>query len=167
LTCLPDTADQGRLKSKEIEMDNIFRRTGIDVPEPVRRFLQGETDPWLRVEEYRDGNTMVVRSDIPGIDPDKDIDITLIDDTLHIVARRGEPAHKDQPGYRSEVRYGEYSRSIPLPRGANPDTVAASYIDGVLEIRAQLPEQSGTSGTKVHVSRGGNRSPEPPENYVT
>jgi HSP20 family protein len=148
-------------------MDNLFRRTGIDVPEPVRRFLQGESDPWLRVEEYRDGTTLVVRNDVPGIDPDKDIDITVTDDTLHIAARRREPAHKDQPGYRSEVRYGDYSRSIPMPRGANPDTVEASYIDGVLEIRAQLPEQSGTSGTKVHVSRGGNQSPEAPENYVT
>jgi HSP20 family protein len=153
--------------SKEIEMDNIFRRTGIDVPEPVRRFLQGETDPWLRVEEYRDGNTLVIRTDIPGIDPDKDIDITVNDDSLHIAARRREPDHKDQPGYRSEVRYGEYSRSIPLPRGANPDSVEASYIDGVLEIRAQLPDQSGTSATKVHVSRGGPQSPEAPENYAT
>lgn len=148
-------------------MDNLFRRTGFDVPEPVRRFLQGESDTWLRVEEYRDGNTIVVRTDIPGIDPDNDIDITVTDDTLHIVARRGEPTHKDQPGYRSEVRYGEYSRSIPLPRAANPDTVEASYIDGVLEIRAQIPEQSGTSGTKVHVSRGGHQSPEAPENFVT
>ena len=148
-------------------MDNLFRRTGIDVPEPVRRFLQGETDAWLRVEEYRDGNTLVVRTDIPGIDPDKDIDITVTDGSLHVAARRTEPAHKDQPGYRSEVRYGEFSRSIPLPRGANPEAIEASYIDGVLEIRAQLPEQSGTSTTKVHVSRGGTQSPEAPENFVT
>ena len=141
-------------------MENLFRRTGIDVPEPVRRFLQGETDAWLRVEEYRDGNTLVVRTDIPGIDPDKDIDITVTDGTLHVAARRTEPAHKDQPGYRSEVRYGEFSRSIALPRGANPEAVEASYIDGVLEIRAQLPEPSETSGTKVHVSRGESQSPE-------
>jgi HSP20 family protein len=148
-------------------MENLFRRTGIDVPEPVRRFLQGETEAWLRVEEYRDGNTLVVRTDVPGIDPDKDIDITVTDGTLHIVARRTEPAHRDQPDYRSEVRYGEFSRSIPLPRGANAEAVEASYIDGVLEIRAQLPEQSGTSATKVHVSRGGSQSPEAPENFVT
>ncbi|MDF9750457.1 Hsp20/alpha crystallin family protein [Arthrobacter sp. ES3-54] len=147
-------------------MDNLFRRTGIDVPEPVRRFLQGETDTWLRVEEYRDGNTMVVRTDVPGIDPDQDIDITVTDGALHIVARRREPADKDQPGYRSEVHYGEHSRSIPLPRGANLDTIEASYIDGVLEVRTQLPEQTGTSATKVHVSRGGNRPPEAPKNNV-
>jgi hypothetical protein len=53
-------------------------------------------------------------------------------------------------------------RSIPLPRGANSDTVEATYIDGILEIRAQLPEQSGTSATKIYVSRRENRSPEAP-----
>ena len=148
-------------------MENFFRRGGIDVPEPVRRFLQGETEAWLRVEEYRDGNTLVVRTDLPGIDPETDIDINASDDTLQITARRTQSASKDQPGYRSEVRYGEFSRSIPMPRGANPDAVEASYIDGVLEIRVQLPETSGTSATKVHVSRGGNQSPDAPENYVT
>jgi HSP20 family protein len=65
------------------------------------------------------------------------------------------------------VRYGEFSRSIPLPRGANPEAIEASYIDGVLEIRAQLPEQSGTSATKVHVSRGRGQPPEAPDNYET
>lgn len=148
-------------------MENIFSRTGIDVPEPVRRFLQGETAAWLRVEEYRDGNTLVVRTDIPGIDPDKDIDIIVADDALHITARRREPGYKNEPGYRSEVRYGDHSRSIPLPRGTNPDTIEATYIDGVLEIRTQLPEQTGTTSAKVHVSRGGTRSPEAPENFLT
>lgn len=148
-------------------MENFLRRGGIDVPEPVRRFLQGETEGWLRVEEYRDGNSLVVRIDLPGIDPDTDIDINASEDALQITARRAEPASKDQPGYRTEVRYGEFSRSIPMPRGANPDAVEASYIDGVLEIRVQLPETSGTSATKVRVSRGGTQSPDAPENYVT
>lgn len=148
-------------------MENIFRRSGIDVPEPVRRFLQGESDSWLRTEEYRDENTLVVRTDIPGVDPERDLDVSVTEDTLHITARRRAPGHRDQPGYRSEVRYGDFSRSIPIPRGANPDAVAASYIDGVLEIRIQLPEQTGTSATKIHVSRGGYQSPDAPENYLT
>ena len=84
-------------------MDNLFRRTGIDVPEPVRRFLQGETDTWLRVEEYRDGNTLVVRTDIPGIDPDKDIDITVTDGNLQDCC----PAH----GTRAQGSTGLPKRS--------------------------------------------------------
>jgi hypothetical protein len=42
-----------------------------------------------------------------------------------------------------------------MPREANPDSIVATYIDGVLEIHAQLPEESGTTATKVHVSSGG------------
>lgn len=54
-------------------MDNTFRRSGFEVPGDVRRFLRGETDSWLRIEEYRDGTTPVVRADIPGVAPDNDV----------------------------------------------------------------------------------------------
>ena len=83
-------------------MENIFRRSGIDVPEPVRRFLQGETDSWLRTEEYRDENTLVVRTDIPGVDPESDIDVSVTEDTLQITARRREHGHscRSSPEHR-------------------------------------------------------------------
>ncbi|SFT85397.1 Hsp20/alpha crystallin family protein [Arthrobacter sp. ov118] len=144
-------------------MDNIFTRTGFEVPEQVRRFLQGESETGLRIEEYRDGTTLVVRTDLPGIDPENDVDITVADDALHIEARREDPGHRDQPGYRSELRYGVFSRTVPLPRGAVPEGVEASYVDGVLEIRVQVPDQPGPAATKIRVSRGGYRPPEPPQ----
>jgi HSP20 family protein len=143
-------------------MDNIFTRTGIEVPEQVRRFLQGETETGLRIEEYQDGNTLVVRTDLPGVDPENDVDITVANDALHIEARREDPGHRDRPGYRSELRYGVFSRTVPLPRGAAPEGVEASYSDGVLEIRIQVPDQTGPAATKIRVSRGGYQRPEPP-----
>ncbi|BAS12233.1 hypothetical protein AHiyo8_05360 [Arthrobacter sp. Hiyo8] len=36
-------------------MDNLFGRGGLGVPEPLRRFLQGESDPSLRIEQYQEG----------------------------------------------------------------------------------------------------------------
>jgi len=152
-------------------MENFLRRSGFEVPDPVRRFLQGDSDSWLRVEEYREGDTLVVRADVPGIDPEKDVDITVADDALHIEARREEKTeHKDKTGYRSDVRYGEFSRSIPLPQGVSQDGIGATYTDGVIEVRVRLPEKSGTSATKIRVSRSrspaGDQSPEPPENHV-
>lgn len=96
-------------------MENLVHRSGFEVAEPFRRFLQGDVEAWLRMEQYRDGNTLVIRTDLPGVDPEKDVDIT--EDRLQIDARREEPGHKDQAGYRSELRSGEFSRSIPLPRG--------------------------------------------------
>ncbi|GAA4036622.1 Hsp20/alpha crystallin family protein [Arthrobacter methylotrophus] len=153
-------------------MDNFLRRGGLEVPEPVRRFLQGESDPSLRIEQYQEGDTLVVRVDLPGIDPEADVDISVADDTLHIQARREENAeHLDKKGYRSELRYGERSRSLPLPRGISQDGILATYEDGVLEIRIRVPEQSEPPTTKVRVVRTGSnearRSPEDPENYVT
>ena len=62
--------------------------------------------------------------------------------TLHIDVRREENKDdKDKTGYRSEVRYGDHSRSISLPRGVSQDGILATYTDGVIEIRIQLPEQ--------------------------
>jgi HSP20 family protein len=153
-------------------MDNFLRRGGLEVPEPVRRFLQGETDPSLRIEQYQEGDILVVRTDLPGIDPESDVDISVADDTLHIQAQREENAERmDKKGYRSELRYGERSRSIPLPRGVSQDGIVATYEDGVLEIRIQLPGESESQTTRIRVVRTGSReasqSPEAPENYVT
>ncbi|WAH97155.1 Hsp20/alpha crystallin family protein [Arthrobacter sp. MMS18-M83] len=153
-------------------MDNFLRRGGLEVPEPVRRFLQGESDPSLRIEQYQEGDTLVVRVDLPGIDPETDVDISVYEDSLHIQARREENAdHVAKKGYRSELRYGERSRSIPLPRGVRQDGIVATFEDGVLEIRIQLPEQSESPTAKIRVVRPGsreaNQSPEEPENLVT
>ncbi|WP_284754247.1 Hsp20/alpha crystallin family protein [Arthrobacter sp. efr-133-R2A-120] len=146
-------------------MDNLFGRGGLEVPEPLRRFLQGQSDPSLRIEQYQEGDTLVVRVDLPGIDPETDVDISVAEDTLHIQARREEDVERvDKKGYRTELRYGERSRSIPLPRGVNQDGIAATYEDGVLEIRIQLPEQSEPQTTKIRVVRtGGREANQPPE----
>lgn len=137
-------------------MDNLFGRGGLEVPEPVRRFLQGQSDSSLRVEQYQEGDTLVVRVELPGIDPETDVDISIADDRLHIDARRYEDTERlDKLGYRTEFHYGERSRSIPLPRGVNQDGIVATYEDGILEIRIQVPEQPEPQSTRIRVVRTG------------
>jgi HSP20 family molecular chaperone IbpA len=59
-------------------------------PARWRRWLdfQEGSDKWLRVEELREDGTLVVRAEIPGIDPDKDIEVQVTDELLHIAGRR-------------------------------------------------------------------------------
>ena len=45
-------------------MASILRRVGVDVPEQVRRFLEGDLDSWLRVEEYQEHNTLAVKAEV-------------------------------------------------------------------------------------------------------
>lgn len=136
-------------------MVGIPRRDRFDFPEPFRRFFEGDWDASvLRVEEYRDSDAMVVRAELPGIDPEEDVDVTVSDGVLHIRGERREKAgHKDKADYRSEFRYGSFARNITLPSGCRQEDVSASYTDGVLEILVPVPQQPGPSETKVKVTR--------------
>lgn len=110
----------------------------------------------MRMEEFVDGDTLVVRAELPGVDPDKDVEITVSDDVLTIAAERREEkteGEEGKPGYRSEFRYGSYRRSISLPAGVTADTVSATYNDGILEVRAPAARPT-TEPQKVAVTRG-------------
>ena len=95
----------------------------------------------MRMEEFVEGDTLVVRAELPGVDPDKDVEITVSDDVLTIAAERREEkteGEEGKPGYRSEFRYGSYRRSVSLPAGVSADAVTATYQNGILEVRAPI-----------------------------
>lgn len=107
----------------------------------------------IRVEHYRDGNTVVIRAELPGIDPDKDVAITLENEVLHISAERTERHERtDDDGYRSEFRYGSFSRDIRVPAGVTESDITATYDDGVLEVHVPVPAEKAP--TSIPVSRG-------------
>ena len=135
-------------------MAAMAKRERFEMPEPVRRFFEGDWDtPAMRVEEFRDGGNLVVKAEMPGIDPEKDVDVSVSDGVLHIQAERQEKTeHKDKDGYRTEFRYGSFTRDILLPRGVKEEDVTASYRDGVLEVRVPVPEGS-EEPKKVTVAR--------------
>jgi HSP20 family protein len=133
-------------------MPEGMRRFGF--PDQFKRFVDEWETAWLRVEQFRDGDALVVRVDLPGVDPEKDVDVTVHDGTLSIKAERRENTEdRAKSGYRSEVRYGSFARTIDLPRGARGDDVRASYHDGVLEVRVPVAPESGPGPTKVTVNR--------------
>jgi HSP20 family protein len=135
--------------------NSILRRTGSDITEPLRRFFEGDLDPWLRTEEYKENGTLVIKAEVPGIDPDKDVDITLTGDQLRITVRHEEKSeHTGKEGYRSEFRYGTFSRSITLPGAADQTDVKATYTDGILEVRVPLPDQGASERRRIPIIRG-------------
>lgn len=109
----------------------------------------------IKVEEYIEGDDQVVRAELPGVDPDKDVSISVSGGALHISAERREQSKEEsRGGYRSEFRYGALHRSIPLPAGASEDDVRASYQDGILEVRVRRP-QLPEGGKRIPISRSG------------
>ena len=66
-------------------MAGLSRRDRFELPEPMRRLFEGDWEvPAFRVEEFRDANVMVVRAELPSIDPEKDLDVTVTDGELTI-----------------------------------------------------------------------------------
>ena len=128
---------------------------------PGRRWLDdffrdGAWSPMFRVEECREGDSLVVRAELPGVDPDRDISVEVVEDALVISADRVERhEERGEHMHRSEFRYGSLTRSVSLPKGVDPSTIKATYKDGVLEVRLTLPavEAMGTSHHKVEVKR--------------
>lgn len=62
---------------------------------------------------------------------------------------------RDEGSYRSEFRYGSMYRCIPLPKGVKEGDVTAVYKNGVLDVKAPVPE-TGVEATqqKIQISRG-------------
>ena len=111
-----------------------------------------EAEELIRVEEFREDRTVVIRADLPGIDPDKDVELTVSDGMLHIEAERREEEKREEKGYlRHELRYGSLSRSLPLPEGVTEADITATYKAGVLEIR--IPEPRREPARKIAISK--------------
>ena len=148
--------DRGDVTSRFNRMDRIFDEWMRSLP--MRRPF-GFTWDWpgedlIRVDEYRDGDTEVIRAELPGIDPEKDVDLTVADGMLRISAdRRIEDRTEDKGYLRHELRYGSMSRTLPLPEGVAESDITATYKDGILEIRVPVPEQARSEPTKIQVKK--------------
>jgi HSP20 family protein len=114
--------------------------------------------PWfgggdrLCIEQEMADDTMIVRAEVPGIDPDKDVEITLDDGVLRIRAeRRYEESEEKQGRTRSEFRYGMFERSLRVPGDVGVDDVEATYRDGILEVKVpfKVPTEAGVRRVPV------------------
>jgi HSP20 family protein len=110
-------------------------------------------DHEMKVEEFVDEGVYVIRAEMPGIDPDKDVQVHVRDHTLEVRAERRHESKTDEKGrYRSEFHYGSFLRRISLPPDANEQDVEATYKDGILEVRLPI-EKKQAEATKIAISR--------------
>jgi HSP20 family protein len=148
---IPSLRTNGKLGSqkKEEEMTMLMKRPNtlnllnfgssqrmMGLPETWDSLLDENS---IRVEEFQENDTYVVRAEIPGVDPDRDVEITVSDSSLCIKGERKveKDSEKDKIK-RSEFYYGSFERFINLPSPVAPDEVKATYTNGVLEVRVPL-----------------------------
>ena len=103
-------------------VDRAFERmfdmwpTLLPLRGPVATTRRWLTESYLPVNEYYQDGSLVIRAEIPGIDVDKDVDVTVTGGMLHIKAERHEEEKVEEEHYlRREIRHGSFERTLPLP----------------------------------------------------
>ncbi len=94
------------------------------------------------VESLIEGDTLVIRADLPGVDLDK-VEISVKGDVLTIRGsreRQGEARAHDF--IHREVMYGYFERDLMLPGPVDPKRIETSYRDGVLCLKMPAPKES-------------------------
>jgi HSP20 family protein len=117
----------------------------FDWLEPPWTMLRPTASHPMRLEDCVNDGTYVLRAELPGLDPEKDIEVTVSKGVLTISAHR----HEETEGkHRSEFRYGAFARSVTLPEGADQDHIRASYDKGVLEVVVALKDRGAEKAQK-------------------
>jgi len=94
------------------------------------------------VNIYGDGESFLVRAEIPGIDKDS-LEITASGDQLTMRGERKiDPADSKCCYHRSEREGGRFRRVVTLPERVDSSKVQATYRSGVLEILLPRAEES-------------------------
>ena len=98
-----------------------------------------------RLEKFRpnvdileNDKTYQIHLAVPGMKKE-DFNIDIKDRRLVITGERKWKEEKNENNvHRLETQYGSFSRSFRLPENIDADKIAASYVDGILEI--ELPK---------------------------
>ncbi len=136
--------DLGQLRR---EFDEVFERV-LGHRAFDRESMRAATPA---IESYVDKDTLVVRADLPGIDP-KDVEVSVVGNNLVIRGQReSKKEEKGRDYYHREISYGSFERSIPLPEGVKADQIKASYKNGVLELSAPLPKEAAARKVPVAI----------------
>ena len=118
--------------SEWFEQDNLLRGTNH-----------------IRLEDHMTDTEYTVRAELPGVDPEKDVQVSVSDGVLTIRAERRE---EKQTRYRSEFRYGTFERSVRLPSNAEEQGIRANYNKGILEVTVPLRAQPEPRRIEINTS---------------
>ncbi len=133
------------LRDLKREMDRLWNE--FFGREALPEIFETEWVPAVDISETKDA--VVVRADVPGIDP-KDLEITLTGNLLSIRGeKRQDKEEKGENFYRVERSYGGFVRSVQIPTEVDPEKIEATYKNGVLKIT--LPKKAEAKGKQIPV----------------
>ncbi|MGV9308705.1 Hsp20/alpha crystallin family protein [Nonomuraea sp. NPDC003727] len=109
----------------------------------------------MPMDGIRRADDVVLRFDLPGIDPDS-IEVTVDRGVLSVSARREEELGQDERVFVRERVMGAFTRRVYLSEHLDSDRIDADYTNGVLTVR--IPVMEKAKPRKVEISRGDSKA---------
>jgi HSP20 family protein len=136
------------------EMNRLFN-TFFDTPAPGNGGNGSTLRRWTpAMDLVETEHDFVLRADLPGM-TEGDVNIELEDNVLTISGERKSEHEDNKAGYyRVERSFGAFRRSLGLPEGVDPETVKATFANGVLEVTVPKPEQRKPRKVQISVGEG-------------
>jgi len=122
-----------------------------------RKLRRAASPTMMAMDAYRDGDSFVVRFDLPGVDPNS-IDLTVEKNVLTVSADRSWQPSDEQEVIASERPQGTFRRQLFLGDALDAEHVSASYRDGVLTLT--IPTAPQAKPRKVSITTGASGSQE-------
>lgn len=134
------------------QVDSLFNEFFTSFPSLQRHLGPG----WLgqpvsgfHIEVSETDEAIKVKAELPGLDKD-DIEVLLDENVLTIRGEKREENREEKENcHVSEVSYGEFSRTIPVPAGIDRDRVSSTFKKGVL--RLVLPKTKETQKNRRRI----------------
>ncbi len=138
------------------DLERISREIEEHFPRFFGRPLFEESEEYFpRIESYIKDGSLVVRTDLPGMDP-KDVEVTVLGNVLTIKGERKDKKEIKRDDYiRREVSYGAFERRMTLPEGAATDKIKAQFKNGVMEVT--MPVAKEMAARKVPIESEGQK----------
>jgi HSP20 family protein len=105
----------------------------------------------MPMDAYRRGDSVVVKFDLPGVDPGS-IDLTVERNVLTVKAQRPGTHDEGDEVLVAERPHGELTRRVFVGRSLDTDRVEAHYDHGVLSLSIPVAEKAKSRRIEIGVS---------------
>ncbi len=104
-----------------------------------------------KVDVNESNKAIEITAEVPGMD-EKDVNVTLKDDTLTIEGeKKQEKEEKEKDYYHLERSYGSFQRSLRIPCEIESYKVDASFKKGVLKVTLPKSAEAQKNVRKIEV----------------
>lgn len=142
----------GELMTLRQAMDRLFD----DDYRPFRWLSGGVDGPGLPLDVSTTDDSLTIEAALPGIKPE-DVDITVENGTVRISGKTADERTAEEGSYvLQEIRRGNFSRTVTLPTGLEPDKATASFEHGILRLEIPKAEQVKPRQIKISAVSDGN-----------